>query len=332
MVKKMDFIMKPDLLFFDFSTAKALNNQGHTLLTTMACWTNAFDFSYSNKLYGPCLSQTLINNPKSGIIGYLGSSRQGWFSSDPPYALTYSLSYEKLFYKRLLYPYLKPAVKHFGDLIHFIKRDHLGLVESDIYYKWLHFSLNGIGDPEMPIFNTVPYEFHTATAQYDDDGLLSVNAGVDDAKICVSTKGSESGYYRIGDSKSNVFDTGYGTFDVWITKQNYVPKHFEVKHFLKRIDDIDSLIIIEKPTAEIISAYPNPVEDILTVKYKIYKETNGINLSLVSVDCGQGWLFTIPKEGEEIELNLSGFASGMYILNLIEGPTCCSNQIKIIKR
>ena len=71
------------------------NNTASTIVTTIACFTNAFDY-----VYDPCLSESLIRNPGSGVIAYLGCSRKGWYSSRQD-DLDYSPLYESKFYRNL---------------------------------------------------------------------------------------------------------------------------------------------------------------------------------------------------------------------------------------
>ena len=61
---------------YNTTFARNLTNQGNSVITTTACHTNAFDSSV-------CLSEAFIRNENSGVIGYVGCSRQGWFYISP---------------------------------------------------------------------------------------------------------------------------------------------------------------------------------------------------------------------------------------------------------
>lgn len=89
--------------------------------------------------------------------------------------------------------------------------------------RWLLFGLNPIGDPEMPIFTSVPQTFTNVTISFTN-GTLNVNSGVSDCKICVSSANDMGDSYfdvRNGTSASysNLTDENY----ICITKKGYIP-------------------------------------------------------------------------------------------------------------
>lgn len=311
------------LEFFNVETALRLNNIGHTLLTTTSCDTNQFDLEEIG-IQSPCLSEALMRNPNSGIIGYLGSSRSGWYNSSNSPTIEWSTSYEKDFYERLLNTETQfPRVKHFGALVNFIKHTHISFLENDMIYRWLHFSINALGDPETPIFNTYPIENTSATAEFDENGTLVVDTGIDGAKVCVSSSDNACAYFyeTSNGSQISTFDTGFGTFDVWITKQNYIPKHFTVSRYLD----------IELIETKITSISPNPATDNITVQYQ--SAFAGIDLKLMLTrTSGLGFYeFDLDASENEATLNISNVQSGMYVVSLVDnGATLYSFPSRLI--
>ena len=309
--------------FYDLQFASSLNNAGHTLLTTTACYTNSFD---NEEVYepNPCLSEALMRNPNSGIIGYLGSSSSGWHEETPIPSMTLSFSYEKDFYERLLNTETQfPRVKHFGALVNFIKHTHISFLENDMIYRWLHFSINALGDPETPIFNTNPIENTSATAEFDENGTLVVDTGIDGAKVCVSSSDNACAYFyeTSNGSQISTFDTGFGTFDVWITKQNYIPKHFTVSRY-------QAIELIE---TKITSISPNPATDNITVQYQ--SAFSGIDLKLMLTrTSGLGFYeFDLDASENEATLDISNVQSGMYVVSLVDnGATLYSFPSRLI--
>lgn len=309
--------------FMNLQSASNLNNIGHTLFTTTACSTNAFDQAeiyYPN----PCLSESLMRNPSSGIIGYLGSSRYGWFINGLTPQIDLSSSYEKDFYERLLNTEtLAPTTKHFGALVNYIKHTHLSFINERDTYRWLHFSINALGDPETPIFNTNPIENTSATAEFDENGTLVVDTGIDGAKVCVSSSDNACAYFyeTSNGSQISTFDTGFGTFDVWITKQNYIPKHFSVSRY-------QAIELIE---TKITSISPNPATDNITVQYQ--SAFAGIDLKLMLTrTSGLGlYEFDLNASENEATLDISNVQSGMYVVSLVEnGATLYSFPSRLI--
>lgn len=303
--------------FYNTKSASSLSNSGHTVFTTMACLTNAFDKPEQ------CLSEALFRNPNSGLVGYLGSSRSGWFNGDE-YSFDYSMGYERLFYELLFDSNsLRPAVKHFGALVTFTKSSFLSYLNSEQTYRWLHYSINALGDPETPIFNDYPKSFDASSTGYNN-GYLTVNTGVENARVCVSSV-SDSSYYEIDYGKECVFHTGQGNFDVWITSQNYIPK----KHTVKYI--IEKPVIPFDPPTRIISISPNPTSDYVTVKYFASSKDVELLVAFTSVSGGKRLICDITNENGEATIDLGTLPSGMYAVNLIEDGILIKSDHRVIK-
>lgn len=315
--------------FFNDSYASILNNVGHTMLTTTACLTNAFDQDETGEKANPCLSEALFRNPQSGIIGYLGSSRYGWYNGAEP-DLSCSMAYEKDFYERLFdRQNLLPYEKNFGALVCFIKHTHLGLMNNELIYNWLHYSINAIGDPETPIFNTTPLQNSTATATVNLNGELIIDTGVDDARVCVSSANDDT-FYEIGFGRNLTFQPGTGSFDIWITKQNMIPKHF-YKSISDRWTIIDQDSIPEMTlNSQIVSISPNPATDIVTIKY--FANAIDVKISLININTGQSFIFDPTENKFEMTIDVSNLTNGIYSVNLIENGSIITGNDKLIKK
>lgn len=310
--------------FFNREMANTLDNIGHTFLTTMACNTNEFDHLSVDS----CMSEALIRNPNSGIVGYLGSSREGWFINSQIPQLSYSLSYEKDFYDRLLNTETQfPRVKHFGALVNYIKHTHLLYVDSKPIYRWLHFSLNALGDPETPIFNTYPEINYSATVEIDGNGCLIVDAGIDGAKVCISSVNNDS-FYQITHDRVSTTQTGEGIFDIWITKQNYIPKHFRIRNIalLPPPEDND-----EQLRTNIISISPNPANSYVAIRFERHFDNSDLKVSFTNFSGGAQYLFNISDALQYATIDISSLPSGVYIVNLIENGILSSDAEQLIK-
>lgn len=299
------------LHFYNLQLATSQNNIGHTLITTTSCHTNSFD---QEEVYypNPCLSEALMRNPNSGIIGYLGSSREGWYNGNINPTIELSLSYEKDFYERLLNTDTQfPRVKHFGALVNFIKHTHLPYIDSIPQYRWLHFSINALGDPETPIFNTYPLTNYSATAE-SNGGTLTVDAGVDGAKVCISSADNGT-FYEVTDERISSHQPGYGLYDIWITKQNYIPKHFQVQV------GINAPLL---PTeATILSVSPNPATSYVTIQYQCMLINSSLKIMLTNTTGLGIHEFELDPMQNEITLDISNLLSGVYVINLVENGT-----------
>lgn len=208
---------------YDYKMASSLLNKGYTIITTSACLTNAFDSADIVYKHEPCLSEAFVRNRNSGVIAYLGCSREGWFSNFNGISnLGVSMQYESQYYKNLFSPRFKD--KNFGKIVAFSKADMIGYCMDDNKFRWVQFGLNPVGDPEMPVYTSTPEKLRAKVFIYKDK--ISVNAEVDSCRICVmSTSDKGMSYYNvINDVKSATFDTLIDSLTVCITKQNYIPK------------------------------------------------------------------------------------------------------------
>lgn len=322
---------RPLRVLFTREKASTLMNSGHSLFTTTACLTNAFDQYETTYSSNPCISEALIRNPQSGIIGYLGSSRYGWFNGT--HTLTFSFGYEYDFYNRLLHDTEMPTIKHFGALINFMKHSYMNAADDEVLqcylYRWLHYSINGIGDPETPIYNTYPRTNTIAYIDTTEVGKLYVNAGFDDALICVSSKNGNRFYETY--NGEHTFETGLGTFDVWITKQNYIPLHFEARVLGKNLEPIfdDDKNKIREIKIEYIT--PNPASTSITIKYQTRLKNSEAILSLTSVNNGYEYRFDLTGDGSEEIIDISRLNNGIYIAKILADGEESINFVRLIK-
>ncbi len=200
------------------------NNSAYTIITTTSCLTNAFDSSVD-----PCLSESLIRNPESGVIAYLGCSREGWGTKSR--SLLYSSKYEAHFYKKLFSEELSKT--NYGVLVTAAKLAMVPQCNSDYPERWVQFGLNPIGDPEMPIFTTLPKNFDKSIVN-ELDGELRIDTRVDGCRVCImSAWDLGSSYYRVWDDVRNLSVTDFpSNFSICITKHNYIPHH-EVRGYIQ---------------------------------------------------------------------------------------------------
>lgn len=313
---------------FHINNARDIKNSGHTLITTAACFTNKFD---TDETYypNPCLSEALFRNPNSGIIGYIGSSRQGWYNSSE-LTNTLSIAYESTFYEGLLYDDIRhPQDKNFGLLMYYTKSNmaHYSGDALKYHYRWLFYSVNAIGDPETPIFSKEPSTFYSAQANKIQYNNLSIKTGIKDARVCVSSKDNSS-FYEIQYGDSLVFNTGKGNYDVWITKQNYIPKHFEVN-----VREFNPGGIIEiGDSIKLLSISPNPVSSNVTISYQTSFSESDPVVSMINENTGKEYIFDVSNNASEATIDISALPQGYYIVRLKENNVISENHIKLYKK
>ena len=202
--------------FYTTKDAEKLNNEGHSIVTTIACLTNAFD-----SVDEPCLSESFIRNPNSGIVAYLGCSRSGWETINSAWSGP-SLAYEVRFYQKLFDTNVKN--KNYGVVVAMAKNSFAGRSKHPNPIRWLQFGLNPIGDPEMPIYTATPKLFSKVSVQSGLDNKIVIDTGVDSCNVCLMSKEDEgeTDYQSFRNIRSIVIPLK-ATSTICITKQNYIP-------------------------------------------------------------------------------------------------------------
>ncbi|MBR3122902.1 MAG: hypothetical protein IKH48_01940 [Prevotella sp.] len=202
---------------YKLDKASSLVNSGYTTITTISCYSNAFDKISTDspdetEFYTTCLSESFIRNPNSGILGYFGSSREGWRG--------FSYYFDEKFYEYLL----SGGDKQFGRAAMLAKNAFLSQSQTYTMYRRLIMSLNPIGDPEMPIFTETPQTFDNVEVNFSN-GNLNVMTDVSDCKICVSSVGdSGESYYELSTGTNQANFSGVdGDCYLCITKTGYIP-------------------------------------------------------------------------------------------------------------
>ena len=231
---------------YDCQDGESQVNSSHSIILTSACNTNAFDCPYDipyrdyNK--DPCLSESLIRNYNSGVVAYWGSSRENWTNGWENGSLDHSLVMEVPFYKGLFGD--KISNKNFAKLVAYAKSCNIGRAYVDPTYRWLQYSLNPIGDPEMSLYSTTPLEFDKFRCYYTNKSVI-FDAGVEDCKICIMSKNDD------GESCFKVFDHVRtveisdlpDVVSVCITKQNFIPKLLTITYLHDITLDSDTHIV-----------------------------------------------------------------------------------------
>lgn len=208
--------------------ASSLNSNFNSLITTIACHTNAFDCATYGEMAldsDPCLSEAFIRNPFNCVIAYLGASREGLASNR---GLGASFSYDREFYSTLfsnVCPY-----NNFSRVVAATKRkmanvlfNPRGNIKTDNY--WVHFCLNPVGDAEVPIYTNFPLEQNEPTFSMISNDVLSVTVDNEECRIAISGA-SDSGksFYGV----SNRGSASFSGFDkrsmyVSISRPGYRP-------------------------------------------------------------------------------------------------------------
>lgn len=199
--------------------ARWLNNSGYTVITTTACLTNAFDF---HTTMGRCLSQRFINNPQSGILAYLGTSRENWYTPNAIFDLGNDALFDTLAYNKIFHDNYHRIGKAVTEVKKQKMAEIVGLSYSAARLTWL--GLNLMGDPEMPIFVHKPKSFQDVSIQFVNDSIY-VDTGTGGFDICFINKNDSTDYYIARDIADSVVEYKRinAICDTSITKPGYIP-------------------------------------------------------------------------------------------------------------
>jgi hypothetical protein len=200
-----------------YNTTNAQNetNSKKSIIVTIACNTNAFDDAQYTS--DPCLSEAFIRNPNGGGILYWGSSRYGWSASSWDFS---HLFFQKFFSGELDYK--------FGAVTASAKSY---FISSSLNYsspkRWLQFSQNSIGDPELSIYTENPLNFTNATVSQLGTTITVNTGGITGCTIALTSMDLGITYFEV---KKNVSSTSFTNVNcpyyVTITKHNYVPYQY----------------------------------------------------------------------------------------------------------
>lgn len=208
-----------------YEVENAINqiNNCNSIFVTDACLTNAFDSSSNGGCNDPCLSEAFIRNPKNGVVAYLGGSRFGWSPTQHYQSLAYSQLLSAYFFKELFNP--NNSYRNFGNLIREAKLKLISLSDSYNVYKWLQYSVNPIGDPEMDIYIDNPSEFSNLSV-YINKSELIINTHEYDCRICVMSHNDYGEtYFRVFNNVENISLNEFPLEgSICITKSGYKPK------------------------------------------------------------------------------------------------------------
>lgn len=300
----------PNYDCYDNIMASTMASRQYSVITTIACRTNGFDMAE------PCLSEAFIRNPNNGVIAYLGSSRAGWIYKNGFYSSGPSAQYEEFFYKYLFSDELKD--KNFGKIVAYTKNSKLAGCNSYGCDRWLLYSLNPIGDTEMPIFTTTPKTFSGSDIM-QTHGKTVIRTGTDDCKVCVmSSNDFGKTYYKVYNNAENIiFNNISKDLTVCITKQNYIPKVYELK--AASVSDKNAIITEMKQRGNHLVVETRLGDDVKDAILNVSSsEGNKVDTHNVSYN-------------SSVQVDTSSMKSGIYVVSLVVNGTVVDSKQIIIK-
>ena len=195
-----------------------INPANYTFISTNACFVNCY---FTGLGLRTSLSHALITYPHTGVIGLWASTREGWGTkigdSGP------SQMFENAFFKAL---FQNPSEnKNLGKMAAWARWQFLNSGEPTGAIRWLLYSMNTLGDPETPLFTTIPQNFTNVTTKVISPDKAEIYSGEHASVICLSGTKNGEPYYQISRNYggANEFDLTPENLVLTITKQNFLP-------------------------------------------------------------------------------------------------------------
>ncbi len=227
------------------SDVDALNNDGQlSVIVSTGCHPNHMDFD-------DCIAEHfVIYNPLQGAVAFNGNTRSGVYYEGDPFSLSNALEKQwwvSLFFrgKYNLGQILMDAKHHFSH--------------SDDTQKHCHWTLNLLGEPEMPVWTDDPDSFVVTHPTWLPPESWSFLVHVDDAAsgapvseayVCLWKAGEVylTGYSDAqGDVDFSPAPSTSGEMYVTVTMQNYLPQQSRalVSEYMPGDVNSDMLITID---------------------------------------------------------------------------------------
>jgi hypothetical protein len=200
--------------------ADTITNAGLGVLYSIGCWTTAFDFT--------SIGEAFVTNPNGGTVATIGNSSYGWGSPGNP-GFGYSDKYDNHFWHAVT----SDGIYRVGDALVAAKEYYAPFSRGENVYRWHQYEVNLMGDPEMPVWTTLPESLDVAAPLSVGIGegryLFSVTrAGVpvSGALVCLSGLGDVYSRGRTDDAGRAWLDVdpqALGWLNLAVTAHNFYP-------------------------------------------------------------------------------------------------------------
>lgn len=219
------------MLLSNYNTlhAYSLQNIHPTIITTSACMVNCFDYDDE-----PSLSEAFIRGRSNNVLAFIGCSRET-FSSNNKHLLGMDL-FIALLYRHIFDSSTNKClsvafnmVKNNPSILNYIER-------TDMIERWQQYCLNTIGDPEMPIYPSVPKTLDSLVVDTIYDGSYIITGErYNSALITITGVNADGSDYLFQKSLHDSTTENFRYYNLpnpatfCITRSGYVPFVFTIK-------------------------------------------------------------------------------------------------------
>jgi len=169
------YVSWPTQVFTSYQSVSMLKNNFYPIHISVACNSGGFDHQDS-------IAETILLNPYGGASACLFNSRRGFTSNTN--AHKYSGEMIEEHFRNLFYC----NVDHIGK-IHQLSKESFGAdAMIDPAYRWVYYTFNLLGDPEMPVFEK-RQDYLNSNHYYVDDDFSAETVGWEDTHFDTIQKG-----------------------------------------------------------------------------------------------------------------------------------------------
>lgn len=301
--EKDGWLLQYNSKFTKAHNAKINSNAG-TVVTSEACYINAFDQKES-------LGSSLICAPDNGIVALYALSEKGLGVLENQLGTTqYFIG---TFYQNL---FQNPnESKNFGKIISLSKKQFARLSSTEGVRRWIYYALNGMGDPEMPIFTQTPKKF--TNVKVTKEKYLTINAGVDSCTISVTgiLNGRPYQMVKRNTRSLTIFGDYPANGEFCITKQNYLPYIGSLRLGVIVPQKLDNEVLDNQGKINSVMHLPGSVS--LTVQFELSEYSESCAIMLTEVSGKEHAIFSCSPEETSIDIDVSSFSKGIYSVALI---------------
>lgn len=258
---------------YDRNNAFSQTNSHPFILTTSACLTNAFDNNTS------CLSHSLLCNTY-GCIAFYGSSRDAWAKESG--ISNISATFNGFFYKCLFESQPQSSPNRFAAIVAESKKKLISEANTsdDSPYRWLQFSMNPMGDPELPIFTELPTLFNNPLITCEGSSVTVNTGGVDHCTIAITSIDDGADYFSVAhDVDSYTFNDVISPFIVTISKENHITYESDTLYTLPQIQGKSILCGYESYSVD------SNVPDGFTLNWILQNQPSGVTITSSGNTC-----------------------------------------------
>jgi parallel beta-helix repeat protein len=233
------FVSWPTQVFTSYQSLSMLKNNFYPIHTSVACYSGGFDHEDS-------IAETMLLNPYGGASACLFNSRRGFTSSID--AHRYSGEFIEEQFRNIFFN----DVEHLGKVYQYGKEAFAAYAMVDPAYRWVYYTLNLLGDPEMPVLGQrqkylnanryyVDDDFSDQTIGWNITHFASIQDGIDAASDWDIVHVNSGTYNEIitirktiqligEDKKTTIIDGKNGRGPIRITANRVIIKGFTIKN------------------------------------------------------------------------------------------------------